>query len=125
MYHVLTMKRKLTGAEFKRFYDDPIVWGVEDSRTRSDATYVDDLLITIDGIETEDFEPERISDGAEVEILSGYLVHPQKGVPEDFAAAAVWWKRRSSMVLVVAEIDRSKLDALLAAIKGAGGKVLS
>ena len=93
-----SMKRNLTGAEFKRFYTDPLVWGVEDARSSSNATYVDDLLLKVDGVETDDCDPDTLADSVEVEILSGYFVHPQKGVPDDFAAAAAWWKGRADAV---------------------------
>ena len=119
------MKRNLTGAEFKRFYTDPLVWGVEDARSSSNATYVDDLRLKVVGVETDDCDPDTLADSVEVEILSGYFVHPQKGVPDDFAAAAAWWKRRSAIVVVVAEVDRNKLDTVVAATKAAGGRVLS
>lgn len=118
------MSIKLSGAEFKRFYSDRAIWGDEGS-----DTYVDDDAYIIDGLprsaEDEDFNPEDIADAAVVEVTTGYLAHAPKGIPDDYVAAIRKWLRQQKARSILVEIDASKLDALKAAIKAAGGKVIA
>ncbi len=108
---------KVLGREFKRFYNDPVVWGPEDAR---DGTYVDDLLLKVDG-RAFDGDENAIDDQSEVEIESGYLVNTQPGCPEELDEALRWWSRKQSRVSVLVEIDKALLNDLDTWLAAAGG----
>lgn len=108
---------KVLGVEFKRFYSDPAVWGQEGVR---DSTYVDDLLLKVDG-HPFDGDVDAIDDQSTVEIESGYLVNAQQGCPEEFEEALRWWLRKQSRVSVLVEIDKTLLKDLDAWLTAAGG----
>lgn len=109
------MPVKTTGAEFKRFYDDPEFW--------PDGVYHEDDLTTADGEEVDDYT--AIADTAVVVIRDGSVSNPMLGgeVPSFEAYFKRWRKKQTSDTLIV-ECDKTKVDAVRAAIKAAGGKVL-
>lgn len=111
------MSVKMTGKEFKAFYDDPAVWG-DNKATAPDS------VISIDGVEVDDWDMTTIADEAIVKVLSGYMEDAPAGVPESFAGAARWWLKRQATATLVIECHKDKLEAVKAAIKAAGGKVL-
>jgi hypothetical protein len=116
------MPIKISGADFKRFYNDPAIWGGEKS-----DTYLDDDHVTINGKEfPEDADIiDIIKDDDVLVVSSGYLANPQSGVPEDYVAAIRWWLRRQKLRTMVVEYEESKREQVLAALKAAGAKVLN
>lgn len=107
------------GAEFKRFYNDDSVW--------TDGIWHEDELITIDGVDREDGEDlNAIPDTAKVRIEGGIICGPQWPSHEgpSFEGHFKAWRKKQTMRTILVECDESKLDALKAAIRAAGGKVL-
>lgn len=112
---------KMTGKEFKAFYVDPDVWG---PRAVAKPTYCDDTVISVNGIEMEDWEMEAISDDDLVIVLDGHLCdRSSTRIPESFTGAARWWLKRQRTATLIVECDKDKIEAVAAAIKAAGGKV--
>lgn len=111
------MAAKTTGAEFKRFYNDPQFW--------PEGAWHEEDVITFDGVEPEGIDVDKISDTAKVVIVSGVVFLSQddrEGVALD-SYFRRWLKTQATRQLIV-EVDVSKMDAVLAAVKAAGGKVL-
>lgn len=115
------MATKTTGAEIKRFYRDPEFWPEDGG-----DTYHDDEVVTVDGTPmNEDQGIEGIPDAAVVTI-SGGIVFSKKwdGGEPSFETYFRRWKKKQSTVSFIVECDASKRDAVVAAVKAAGGKVL-
>lgn len=113
------MATKTTGAEFKRFYTDPAFW--------PDTTYFDDETVTVNGTtwgRTDDFE--NIPDAAAVTVEGGIVYGPQWKNDDEpsFEGYFKRWRKLQTTKSFVVECDESKLEAILAAIKAAGGKVV-
>lgn len=110
------MAAKMTGAEFKRFYNDPLSW--------PEGTWYEDGVITVDGVEQEEIHEDKISDTAKVVIVCGVVFLNQddrEGVAFDTYFRR--WLKMQTMRQLVVQVDASKLDAVVAAVKAAGGKV--
>lgn len=110
------MAAKTTGAEFKRFYNDSAFW--------LEGVWVDASVISVNGGEQEDYDADRIPDDAKVAILSGVVV----GADNDEICAfdtffRRWLKAQTTRTLNV-EVSVEKLEAVIVAIKVAGGKVI-
>lgn len=111
------MSAKTTGAQFKRFYDDPNWWAADGSVWHEDA----DILV--DGTAVgADFDPSQVPDSAVISI-SGGAVFGVEGEPSLEAFFKRWLRKQETVVLVV-EVTTSTADAVRAAIQAAGGKVL-
>ena len=113
---------KCTGKEFKAFFNDAVFWHPGDDE--NERTYMDDVIVSINGDEFDDWLESDISDNCKVEIISGVVLHCAKGSEEQSLNAYFkrWKKEQTSMTFIV-ECDKSKYDAVVAAIKAAGGKV--
>ena len=112
------MAVKTTGAEFKRFYADESFW--------PEDTWHDGALITIDGEDQEDgIDVDTLADHAIVKIEGGAVMGPkwEEGGPSLETYFRRWRKQQTVMVFTV-ECDNSQLDAVKAAIKAAGGRIL-
>lgn len=115
------MAAKTSGAEIKRFYNDPEFWPEDDG-----DTYHDDEVITVDGKPMDAGHGiEGIPDSAVVTIAGG-MVFSKKwdGDEPSFETYFKRWKKKQATVSVIVECDVSKRDAVIAAIKAAGGKVI-
>lgn len=109
------MATKTTGAEFKKFYEDDSVW--------PDGSFHEDTVILVDGVDAKDSDFSAISDTANVCIESGWVFLPDK---DDGIALGTYfnrWRKRQSLQTILVEVDADKLDAVIAAVKAAGGKV--
>lgn len=115
------MAVKMTGKQFKAFYDDPAVWGPRDAK---DPTYCDATVISVDGEEMEDWDCDKIDDAASVVVMCGDMLEQGRGIPNTFDGAARWWLKRQSTVSFVVECHKDAREAVEAAVKAAGGKVL-
>lgn len=111
------MAEKTTGAEFKKFYSDPVFW--------PDGVWHDDEVVLVDGVAQDDLDPDMIPDASKVVIECGVVfLHDDDG--EGVALDTYfrrWLKVQTTRSLVV-EVSAEKLDAVVAAIKAAGGKVI-
>lgn len=110
------MPVKTSGAEFKRFYNDATFW--------PEGAWHDDDVILVDGVEQEDIDVEKIPETAKVTIEAGVVFmsdSDDRGVGLDTHFRR-WHKAQTTRQIVV-EVDVAHLDALIAAIKAAGGRV--
>lgn len=117
------MAVKMTGKEFKSFMDDSDVWGPRDA---IEPTYCDDTAVTVNGTDLGmDWDLDEIEDTDIVKITAGYMCdrHSTK-VPESFDGAARWWLKRQTTTTLTVECHKDKREAVEAAIKVAGGKIL-
>jgi len=112
------MTVKTTGAEFKRFYEDGAWWDND-----SGNIWVEDEVITVDGQEqTDGVDLNALSDGALVVITGGY-VYGLDGDEPSLEAYFKRWRKQQNTASFLVECDISKLEAVKAVIKAAGGRV--
>lgn len=113
------MTTKTNGAEFKRFYSDATYWPADDGETFHEGENV-----LVNGVEYIG-EYDTMADDAAVTIDGGIIVGPEfDGNGPSFESYFKRWRKLQTTATLVVEIDRSKEDALRAAIKAAGGKIL-
>jgi hypothetical protein len=110
---------KTTGAEFKRFYDDPEVW-------QGDAFHEGEL-ITVNGVEIEEgyFDHSKLSDDDIVTVEGGVIYADGNGDEERGSMESCFrlWRKAQNCIFFNVEAPKDKVDAIKAAIKAAGGKV--
>lgn len=112
------MAVKTTGYEFKRFYNDKNWW--------KEGTWHDAVVLLVDGEELDNQdEYDYILDSAKVVIDSG-VVFLSETTDDGVAMDSYFkrWKKAQTVRSIVVEVDISKLDAVIAAVKAAGGKVI-
>lgn len=104
----------MLGAEFKRFYTDPMVW--------TNDTYHDDALILVDGVNASDADIDlsAVADTAKVTIESGVIGDAPPGVPEDLIDAIQWWRTRQSTCQYVVTLPKEKAEAFEACVASLG-----
>lgn len=121
---------KISGREFKRFYNDPVFWAPEGE------TWHDDTLIRVNGSDLPEHEdPSAVPDDSVVEIVCGWVYGvPHKALSEKNMGAPVTeemdlcdyfqlWHKHQTTVTMVVECGRSQVDAVIAAVLAAGGQV--
>lgn len=108
---------KTTGAEFWRFYNDDKFW--------PDGAWHDDTLVKVNGEVIDDYEPKNIPDNAQVLIDGGVIFMDEHG-DENVAFESHFrkWRKAQDTESIVIECPKDKIDAVKAAIKAAGGKIL-
>jgi len=114
------MTTKTTGAELKRFYADPEFWPEDNG-----DTWHDDEVITVDGTPMDHEKGiAGIPDTSVVAVSGGIVYSPEwDGNEPSFEAYFKRWKKKQSTVSLIVECDVTKRDAVVAAIRAAGGKV--
>ena len=112
------MATKTTGAEFKRFYKDPAFW--------PDGVWHEDETVTVNGEEVgPNGELGKIADDAVVTVDGGIVLGPKwKENEPSFEGYFKSWRKQQTTKSFVVECDESKLEAVKAAIKAAGGRVV-
>lgn len=122
------MATKTTGAEFKRFYTDPKYWPSESSQSSAaDNIWHEDATIIVNG---EEIGPTTdlmtMPDAADVRIEGGIVLGSrwQNDDEPSFETYFKRWRKEQSTKSFLVECDESKLEAVLAAVKAAGGKVV-
>lgn len=115
------MSVKTTGAEFKRFYDDKAVWG--------EKGWCDDFCLEVDGREFGDgdyLDVSSLSDSSKVKIISGMIFDgPEDGDESDMIVTFRKWKKSQSVIGMVIEVEKDRLDEVLAILKSNRIKVLT
>ena len=111
------MSVKTTGAVFKKFYDDPSVW--------LEGYYHDDTVIMVDGNPDDDTDLSEVKDASVIVVHSGWIINAEGDAVVDLGTALKRWLRKQGTVSLIVECDASQVEAVKAAIKAAGGKVLS
>lgn len=112
------MSTKITGAEFKRFYADPVFWPT--------GAYHDDVVVTINGVMDNESDLLTIDDASVVVIDGGFVLdlpgayfHNSTSFESHFKR----WKKLQNTGFLLVEAPKDKIEAVKAAIKAAGGKV--
>lgn len=110
---------KTNGATWKKF--------VEDDKTWKGGCYIDDVAMLVDGVDPgPEVVDSEIPDSAIVVIEAGYFVwHTEDGGTESCCLIKKFkaWQKEQKTVTLTVTVDNIKRDALVAAIKAAGGKV--
>lgn len=113
------MAAKTTGAEFKRFYDDPNIW------PENGTIWHEEEVVTVNGADSDsDCDFATIPDDASVVIEGGVVFGPEwdENNPT-FEQYFKRWRKKQTTASLLVECDISKVDAVKAAIKAAGGRV--
>lgn len=115
------MAVKVTGAEFKRFYNDDAWWPEADG-----GTWHEDVSFSVDGKEVSDgFDPSAVADSAQVSFDGGAVLgNPVGGGTPTMDTYFKRWRKAQATRMLVIEVDVTKLDAVTAAVVAAGGKVV-
>lgn len=113
------MTTKTTGAEFKRFYNDPKCW----PQDKGDTWHEDEVVLS-NGEPIEEYDD--IPDNAIVSVDGGIVFGPQwDGNEPSFETFFKRWRKQQDTVTIVVDAPKDKADAIKAAIKAAGGRVTS
>jgi hypothetical protein len=121
------MTVKCTGAEFLRFYNDKDWWFSGDSIPMDDRTYWEDASIFVNGKMIPEYEFDFEADlkpTDQVAVSGGVVFGKVVGAKEPTVEGYLRrWLKAQSTATVVIECPKDKLDALLAAVKMAGGRI--
>lgn len=112
------MVAKTTGAQFKRFYNDAAFWGED--------TFHDDAVICVNGEPQPDGVDDATLADADVVTIEGGVVENSPLDSREYSLESYFkkWLRTQTVQSFLVECDASVLDAVKAAIKAAGGKVV-
>ena len=126
------MSIKCSGTEFLRFYNDKDWWFSDTSPVKvgpDEATWYDDAVIEINGQSADNIDIAfdlAIKPDDLVYIDGGCVFGKVVGKKEpSFEAYFKRWMKAQTTTSFVAECPKDKLDEIVAAIKAAGGKVVS
>ena len=113
------MPVKTTGAEWKRFYADKEFW--------PDEAWHEDEEVIVNGLPTsDDFDLSAVHDTDVLVVGGGIVFLPDLDMDRGPSLEAHFkrWRKTQNTVSVIVEVDKTKFDAVAAAIKAAGGKVV-
>ena len=114
------MSIKTTGLEFKAFYNDKAFWPDE---TEDSLVYHEDVSVSINGKDDDDFDIDTIKDIDVVVIDCGCVY----GLPDDkemsFQGYFRKWRKYQKETSFVVTCDKETTERIKAMIKAAGGKV--
>ena len=122
------MPKKISGADFKRFYSDDEYW----ERVFGANAYHEDLSLVVDGVALDEdgIDTDKLPDSALVEIRSGYIT-TAGGKADDciaFSSAYNTWQKKQTCITVVIQcgnVDQALVTAEVAdTVKRVGAKVL-
>lgn len=111
------MATKTTGAEWKRFYQDPAAW--------PDGWFHEDEEVTVNGVFDENADLTEVPDDAIVVVKGGIIYEGEyanggKSVEGHFKK----WRKAQTTQFLVVEVHKDKAGELKAVITAAGGKVV-
>lgn len=116
------MTTKCTGAEYSRFMTDTVFWR---EGSGDQYTWFDEAVITINGAEVEDVDLEKLGSADVLTLEGGIVLGPVVGASEpSLETYFKRWKKAQSTTVLCVEMPNDKVEAIKAAIKAAGGKVL-
>lgn len=108
---------KTTGAEYKRFYNDPTAW--------PDDSWYEDVELLVNGVElTPELGVVDIHDDAVINLSGGVVFGLPNGTETSVEAHFKRWRKRQTTTTFLVECDMDKVDEVKAAVKAAGGKVV-
>ncbi len=111
------MPVKTTGAEFKRYYEDPVAW--------PSGQWHDCDIIEVDGVHNEDgVDPGSLDDGASVVIRSGYVIGNDGESIGSLESHFKKWRKNQNTSTLVIECPKEKADEIRALIAKSGAKCL-
>lgn len=105
--------KKTTGEEYMRYLDDPLAW--------PEGAYMDDTVILVNG-QDEDAPgvyPPKPTD--RISIDGGFYYSGDGCEGKSLEAHFAKWKRNQSVANLSVVVDKSKIDAVMAAIKEIDG----
>lgn len=105
----------MSGADFKRFYNDENVW--------KNGMHHDDDDILLDGKQRDDEDLDKVDGGTIVEIRGGDVMNGDGDYVCSLDELAQRWVDEQTTVMLVVKVDKSKQEAVRAAIQSAGGIV--
>jgi hypothetical protein len=107
---------QLTGAEFKRFYDDPDVWPKD--------SHWEDGAIIVNGSDFDEApyssDTDKVPDDATVQISDGDIVGGSPKVPPTMELAVPWWRARQVAVEYIVSVPKDKVAVVLALLESHG-----
>lgn len=116
------MALAMTGAQWKAFMADPKSWP-------GDETYIEEYLLEVNGVETEDLADDAVADGDRIVIHSGWVRYPEPGstifAHTEFEEWAKEFLRRHRFVQRATRPTKERLDDFLAEAKAHGFKALT
>lgn len=111
------MTVKCSGAEYKRFYNDDAYW-------KNGASH-EETEVLADGVDVTYNDVDKIADDAVVEICGGFVFDEIEGKDlGSFESFFKKWRKKQNTATLIVECDLTKVDAMKAAVKAAGGKVV-
>lgn len=112
----------MTGAQWKAFMADPKSWP-------DDETHIEEYLLDVNGVETEDLADEAVRDGDRIVIHSGWVRFPEPGssilAHVEFEEWAKEFLKRHRFVHVPARPSKGRLAEFLAEAKAGGFKAVA
>lgn len=112
------MTVKMTGSEFKAFYNDPAFW--------PEDVWHEDAELSVDGVDQPDgIDDEKLSDTSVVKISEGVVFGPKWDGSDNPSLESYFksWRKKQSSTFFTVECDKAVFEAVKAAIIAAGGKV--
>ena len=104
---------KTTGAEFSKFYSDPVMW--------PKGNYHDDDDITVNG--KDNAELDSVSDNAVVEFTCGVVFNGNNEELNSFPSYFKKWKKAQTTDFLTIEVPKTATATVTAWLKGQGCKV--
>lgn len=124
------MAVKCTGAEFLRFYNDKAWWFSREGKTAQsddENTVWEDACVLVNGEQIAEYEfdfDKDLKPTDTVSVSGGVVFGKVVGAKEPSVEAYLKrWLKAQSTTSILIDCPKEKLDAILAAIKAAGGKV--
>lgn len=115
------MAVKMSGFEFKKFWNDSEYWPGKDGET-----YVEEEEITVNDVVIDELvDPDSVKDTDIVVINGGYINSDNESIDgRELEKHFKLWKKKQSKTTFLVECDKSNLDGIKSAILAAGGKVV-
>lgn len=113
---------KTTGAEFKRFYNDPKYWIEE-----NDMFHEDELLM-VNGVQWDnDEDRDKIPDNAKVVIIGGVVFSNEwdSDKAPGFDTFFIRWKKGQNTTILCIEVKKEEVARITALLKKEGAKILT
>lgn len=102
------MSIKTTGAEFKEWINSD--WG--------DDSWWDDYEVLVNGVETEDYDTDTMTDADKIEIRSGVIIQKNGDMTDAKKHFKAWQKKQTHIYIsvCVSKEKETELRAFLATI---------
>lgn len=111
---------KTNGREFKKFYNDPKIWG----EAQDGLIWHDDLLLIVNGKKQDNsFDCSDLNDIDIIKIDCG-SIHGIEEDRVDFVEVFKKWHKMQSIVSFTVECKVEEVDALKELIRKSGGKIV-